>query len=47
MKESFSNSYKDFSFSYRWVGEMGEIVILADVIHIHDDNIYVVNGLKP
>ncbi len=26
---------------------MGEVVILADVVYIHDDNNYVVNGLKP
>jgi hypothetical protein len=47
MKGFFKNSYKDFAFSYRWVGEMGEIVILPDSVYIHDDNNYVVNGLKP
>ncbi len=26
---------------------MGEIVILLDSVYIHDDNNYVVNGLKP
>jgi len=35
------------NFSYRWVGEMGEVVILVDGVYIHDDNNYVVNGLKP
>ncbi len=47
MKGYFLNSYKDFAFSYRWVGEMGEVVILVDGVYIHDDNNYVVNGLKP
>ncbi len=26
---------------------MGEVVILVDGVYIHDDNNYVVNGLKP
>jgi hypothetical protein len=47
MKGSFLNSYNDFAFSYRWVGEMGEVVILAYSVYIHDDNHYVVNALKP
>ncbi len=47
MKGSFLNSYKDFAFSYNWVWKMGEVVILIDGVYIHDDNNYVVNGLKP
>jgi len=47
MKGYFLISYKDFSFSCRWVVKMGEVVILVDGVHIHDDNNYVVNGLKP
>lgn len=47
MKGSFLNSYKDFSFSCKWVVKMGEVVILVDGVCIHDDNNYVVNGLKP
>ncbi len=47
MKGCFKNSYKDFILSYRWVGKMGEVVTLADGVCIHDDNNYVMNGLKP
>ncbi len=47
IKGCFKNSYKDFVLSYRWVGKMGEVVTLADGVCIHDDNNYVVNGLKP
>jgi hypothetical protein len=47
MKWYLKNSYEDFPFSYRWVGKMGEVVILANGVCIHDDNNYVVNDLKP